>query len=152
MLVHTASAETLRVYAVHLKASDTSTDRAKRAAEVACLRQVTDQLPEGKYFMVVGDFNIYGSTEPAYQALLQDNTTDDGNFIDELNLSGTWNSEAYAQYSTQSPRIRSFGGGATGGMDDRFDMILSSRGLNGGGGYHTFRLVDRSGERRAPFQ
>ncbi len=131
--VHVASAETLRVYAVHLKASDTATDRDKRAAEVDNLRMVTNQLPAGKNFMVLGDFNIYGSTEPAYQKLLQDNPTDDGHVVDALTLTGTWNNAAYAQYHTQSPRVRSFGGGATGGMDDRFDMILFSNALNGSG-------------------
>jgi len=42
-------------------------------------------------------------------------------------MPGTWNQSQYAQYHTQSPRTRQFGGGATGGMDDRFDMILLSQ-------------------------
>jgi hypothetical protein len=53
-----------------------------------------------------------------------------GYFIDPLSLSGTFNQSSFAQYHTQSPRTRSFGGGATGGMDDRFDMILISQSIS----------------------
>jgi hypothetical protein len=41
-------------------------------------------------------------------------------------MTGIWNDSAYSSYHTQSPRIRSFGGGATGGLDDRFDLMLFS--------------------------
>jgi len=125
-----AAEDTLRLYSVHLKASSGSTNEALRAAEVDSLRRVTNLLPNGKYFMVLGDFNIYHSGEAAYQKLLQNNLTDDGRFVDALTLTGTWNNSAYASYHTQSPRTRSFGGGSTGGMDDRFDMILYSRAIN----------------------
>ena len=54
----------------------------------------------------------------------------DGQFIDPYSLPGTWNQSAYAQYHSQSTRVRSFGGGATGGMDDRFDFILNSTAMN----------------------
>ncbi|MBA4251144.1 MAG: hypothetical protein C0425_09145 [Chlorobiaceae bacterium] len=123
---HTESAETLRIFGLHLKASNTQTDRDSRTAEVAELRLVTNSFPTGKNFIVLGDFNIYGSTEAAYQNLLVDNVNDDGNFIDQITLTGSWNDIAYAQFHTQSPRVRQFGGGATGGLDDRFDMILYS--------------------------
>lgn len=122
--------DTLRLYSVHLKASSGSTNEALRAAEVDSLRRVTNVLPNGKYFMVLGDFNIYHSAESAYQKLLQVNATDDGRFLDALNMTGTWNNSAYAAYHTQSPRTRGFGGGSTGGMDDRFDMILYSRAIS----------------------
>lgn len=131
-LFHRASAETLRVYSVHLKASSGAANEAQRAAEVDSLRNVTNTFPAGKYFIVVGDFNIYGSAEAAYQKLLQDNPADDGNFHDPITITGTWNNAANAIYHTQSPRIRSFGGGATGGLDDRFDMILHSTAMTSG--------------------
>ena len=131
-LVHNASNDTLRIYSVHLKASSGSDNELQRLAEVTLLRNVTDALPLNKDFIVCGDFNIYGSTEPAYQKLLNQSTS--GYFIDLFNLSGTWNNSAYAQYHTQSPRVRSFGGGATGGMDDRFDMILLSQAIFETGG------------------
>jgi hypothetical protein len=129
-LYNVTAADTIRLYAVHLKASSGSANEVKRAAEVDSLRKVTNALPAGKYFIVMGDFNIYGSTEQAYQKLLQDNPTDDGHFVDALTMTGLWNDLAYVPYHTQSPRVRSFGGGATGGLDDRFDMILYSRAVS----------------------
>jgi endonuclease/exonuclease/phosphatase family metal-dependent hydrolase len=124
-LVHNSTNDTIRIYSVHLKASSGSDNELLRLAEVTILRNITDALPPYSDFIVCGDFNIYGSTEPAYQKLLNQSTQ--GYFIDLFNLPGTWNQSQYAQYHTQSPRTRQFGGGANGGMDDRFDMILMSQ-------------------------
>ncbi len=135
-LYNAVAADTLCLYAVHLKASSGGTNETLRAAEVDSVRKVTNALPNGKFFIICGDFNIYGSTELAYQKLLQDNPGDDGHFVDALNLPGTWNDSSYRPYHTQSPRVRSFGGGATGGMDDRFDMILYSRAVSQPGRIH----------------
>lgn len=49
-LYHTASAETLRVYSAHLKASSGPDNEALRAAEVDSLRKVTDALGSDKKF------------------------------------------------------------------------------------------------------
>ncbi len=122
-----ATGDTLHIFAVHLKASQGF--ETNRRDEVALLRTVTNAFPAGTNFLVAGDFNIYYSSEPAYSLLLQNNTSDDGNFIDPLSLSGTWNYSGYARYHTQSTRTTSVGGGSTGGMNDRFDMILYSNGI-----------------------
>lgn len=135
-IIHTASQETLRIYSVHLKASSGSSNEILRAAEVDSLRQVTDALSAGTNFIVCGDFNIYSSTESAYQKLLEVKSGMEGEFYDALTMSGTWNQASYAAYHTQSPRTRSFGGGATGGMDDRFDMILYSKAVKDSGGVY----------------
>jgi len=142
-LVHILTKDTLRIYSVHLKASTGSANELLRAAEVDSLRKVTNALHHGANFIVCGDFNIYSSNELAYQKLLQVTSGTDGKFNDPLTLTGTWNNPAYAQYHTQSPRVRSFGGGATGGMDDRFDMILYSNAVKNPGGitYVTNSLV-----------
>lgn len=124
--------DTLIIFSVHLKASSGSSNEQQRAAEVAVLRNVTNMLPSGSNFIVCGDFNIYGSSEEAYQKLL--NQTNPGYFIDYLNLPGIWNDADYAPYHTQSTRTRQFGGGATGGLDDRFDLILYSQALSDPGG------------------
>lgn len=124
--------DTLRIYALHLRAGDTSIVR--RGAEIDSLRKRTNQLAAGTNFIVCGDFNIYGSTEPAYQKLIHINLTDDGYFNDPLSMTGVWNNSIYSPYHTQSTRTRSFGDGATGGLDDRFDMILYSNGVKNNGG------------------
>ncbi len=126
--------DTLHVFGVHLKASSGSANESQRAAEVAVLRSVTNQLPDSTNFLVCGDFNIYGSSEAAYQNLLTDSPNDDGNFVDIINMTGTWNNGSYAQYHTQSPRTTQFNGGAHGGMDDRFDLILMSNELKSASG------------------
>jgi endonuclease/exonuclease/phosphatase family metal-dependent hydrolase len=119
--------DTLRIYAVHLKASTGSTNEIARGLEVDSLRRVTNLLTVNASYMVVGDFNIYGSAEVAYTKLLQVNANNQGHFIDPIpNMTGIWNNGAYSHFHTQSPRTRAFGGGSTGGMDDRFDLILMS--------------------------
>jgi endonuclease/exonuclease/phosphatase family metal-dependent hydrolase len=133
-LKHIASGDTIRLYAVHLKASNTTPDEQQRAREVDSLRKVTNMLPPGTNFLVIGDYNIYRSDEPAYIKLKQVISGNEGHVLDAINITGTWNNAAYAIYHTQSPRVRSFGGGATGGMDDRFDMILYSKAINDPGG------------------
>lgn len=121
--------DTLHVFGVHLKASSGSSNEALRADEVDTLRKVTNALPIGSNFIIGGDFNIYKSTEPAYQALLQKQTGAEGHFVDTIKLTGTWNNSSYAPYHTQSPRTIRFGGGANGGLDDRFDLILMSQAI-----------------------
>ncbi len=133
-IVYKTTGDTLRIYSVHLKASTGSSNEAQRAAEVAILRNVTNSLGTGKNFIVCGDFNIYKSTELAYVNLIADNGINEGYFIDPFQMTGLWNNVAYAQYHTQSPRVRQFGGGATGGMDDRFDLLLYSQAIADPGG------------------
>ena len=134
-LVHNQTGNAIKLLAVHLKASNSTSDQQQRLSEVNALRSFTNSLPNGDEFAVLGDFNIYTSTEPAYQRLLQTEVGSEGHFIDPLNLSGTWNQSSYAPFHTQSSRIRALSdSGSTGGLDDRFDMILNSKGLTEEGG------------------
>jgi len=128
-LVHKQTGDSIRIYAVHLKASSGTSEEQQRASEVDSLRKVTNRFRTGTEFIVCGDFNIYNDQESAYQKLLQDNVTDDGNFVDPFTMHGTWNNPSYSDYHTQSTRLNSVGGGAYGGMNDRFDMILMSKGV-----------------------
>ncbi len=126
VMVHLDSGDTLRVFSVHLKASPGTANQAARLAEVDSLRLVTDAFSPESYYIVCGDFNIYSANEPAYERLTEAQGTT-GYFIDPLpEMPGTWNNPDYAPYHTQSPRLRAFGGGASSGMDDRFDLILFS--------------------------
>lgn len=149
-LRHLASGDTLIIYSVHLKASNTTADEQQRADEADALRTVTDALPAGKDFLVCGDFNIYGSSEAAYQKLVQNGNNASGKFNDVLSMTGTWNNSSYAIWHTQSPRTTSFGGGATGGLDDRFDMLLFSTALVQSGGFevvsNTYKTYGNDGQ------
>lgn len=124
-LVNNTSGDTIIIYSVHLKASTGSTNEQRRFEEVTELRSRTNTLSSTDNFIVLGDFNIYKSTEPAYQTLISQAAPK--YFLDPLTISGSWNNDIYAPYHTQSTRTRQFGGGATGGLDDRFDMILNSQ-------------------------
>lgn len=124
---HVLSSQELRIYSVHLKASSGTVNEQARLQEATILRTHLDSLPAGTAFLIMGDFNIYSSNEPALQKLTETGSSTSGQALDPLNLVGTWSANpAFAPYHTQSPRVRSFGGGATGGLDDRFDMILTS--------------------------
>jgi endonuclease/exonuclease/phosphatase family metal-dependent hydrolase len=128
--------DTLQIFSVHLKAGSTYDDMVKRGAEVDVMRTVTNSYPIASNFIAVGDFNLYISSETAYQKLLKQNPTDDGNFYDPVTMPYPydWGNYANRYYHTQSSRIRSFGGGATGGMNSRFDLHLHSRAVTEKGG------------------
>lgn len=129
---HLASGTTFYVYSVHLKASSGGENEAQRKREVDSLRKYTAMLPEDAFYWVSGDFNMYGEDEDGYIALTDD--TEPGYFVDILvdSLTTTWNNASNARFHTQSTRLDAFGGGSTGGMDDRFDMILCSESLLSG--------------------
>jgi len=112
-----------------LKAGDTPSDETTREQEAARLRIYTDQLSAGSNFIVVGDFNLYRATEPAYIRLLDQ--TNPGYFLDPVNRPGYWNNNAsFADVHTQSTRVATLpDGGSNGGLDDRFDFILVSQAI-----------------------
>ena len=127
----------INIYSLHLKASTGGANVQQRLTDVTTLRSHLETLPSDLEFIVAGDTNIYTSTEPAYQKLIRSETNNDGRVEDLLpaNLIGNWHeNSAFASVHSQSPRTSSFGGGATGGLDDRFDMIFSSFGLNNDAG------------------
>ena len=108
------------MFALHLKASQGY--EADRLAEATILRTYLLTLPQDLPVIVTGDFNLYTSSEPAYQHLLGAGTAQ---LHDPLDRPGSWHDNAaFADIHTQSTRTKSFGGGATGGMDDRFDLML----------------------------
>ncbi len=112
------------IYSLHLKASQGSTNENRRYLDVLDLKEHADNLPLGYHFIVAGDFNVYYSNEPAYQVLMNDFTID---LYDPIDRSGYWhNNYNYRDIHTQSTRTTQFGGGASGGLDDRFDFILLS--------------------------
>ncbi|MBU1880923.1 T9SS type A sorting domain-containing protein, partial [bacterium] len=105
----------------HLKASQGADNEYRRLIECeALLDWLVINPVAGNNLLLCGDFNFYYSNEPGYQALLADSQ-----FVDPIDTPGYWHdSSIYAAVHTQSPRVTQFGGGATGGMDDRFDFAL----------------------------
>ncbi len=127
-LVHNFSKDTIIIYSAHLKSSTGAENEQRRLKEVSKLRERTATLSEKSYYIIVGDFNIYSSFESAYLKLTD--AESNGYFIDPIPITGVYNDSLYAAYHTQSTRWQSLpDGGATGGLDDRFDFILISPSL-----------------------
>jgi endonuclease/exonuclease/phosphatase family metal-dependent hydrolase len=134
ILRYSVSNDTIHLLTVHLKAGNTMADENARSAEADSLRKYTNAFPVETNFFILGDYNLYRSDEQCYIKLKQVVAGNEGHGIDAVNLPGVWNNSAYSQYHTQSSRVRSFGGGATGGLDDRFDFILYSKASQDAGG------------------
>ena len=133
VIVHNNSNVQFRLYGVHLKASSGSSNAAERLEEATILRGYLNELPPNSYFIVGGDFNIYSNSttsEPAFEMLTGDSDDNDGRLFDPIDRVGHWhNNSSYADVHTQSTRTTQFGGGANGGMDDRFDWLFVSQGI-----------------------
>jgi len=127
--LHTMSGDEFRILSVHLKSSsdDWSTNERRREAQI--LRQHLNSCAPGSYFLVVGDFNIYYSDEPAFHVLTDSTDNNNGRLYDPINAYGYWhNNSQFAHIHTQSTRVAPLeDGGVGGGLDDRFDMILCSK-------------------------
>ena len=114
--------DTVVVYTMHLKASRGSEQR--RADEIdSLLKYMLDH----QNVIVAGDFNIYTNQEPAYTKLLGVPFTDP--------IGTTWRRDlpAFASIYTQCTRQNqdgACGGGVSGGIDDRFDLIMVSEALS----------------------
>jgi len=121
-----ANGDTVFIYCVtaHLKAGSYPDDANKRADMATnTMNYLTTHDPNENY-MIMGDFNLYGASEAAYQTLTTNSTL---HFNDPINQTGEWhNNSQYALYHTQSTQTTSNGCASTGGMDDRFDFILIS--------------------------
>jgi len=132
---YSSSAAEFRVYSAHLKAGTTSSDKSQRLSETTVLRNHLNALPEGSHFIFGADLNIRSSDEDAYLKLVRSEANNNGRLKDPINQPGTWYDNAYfADIHTQSTRTEAFGGGATGGMDDRFDQLLVSYSFDDGEG------------------
>ncbi|MCB9230078.1 MAG: hypothetical protein H6581_00320 [Bacteroidia bacterium] len=120
-------------YVTHLKAGNTSSDRNRRNTEVTKLRNYLNTQPTLRNNVFAGDFNVYNSSEAAYQTIT---TTGTYPFIDPINQPGTWsNNSSFASIHTQCTRLNQLGGdGSSSGMDDRFDQILVSSSVMSGTG------------------
>ena len=132
VMLHNLSGVEFNVYGVHLKASSGSSNANQRLQETTILRHHINNLAPN-FFIVGGDFNIYSnnpSSEPAFDMLTSSSEDNDGQMFDPINRIGHWhNNSSYSDVHTQSPRTSSFGGGANGGMDDRFDWLFVSQSI-----------------------
>ena len=132
VMLHNLSGLEFNIYGVHLKASSGSSNANQRLQETTILRNHLNELA-ANFFIVAGDFNIYSnnsSSEPAFDMLTGASDNNNGRLFDPIDRIGHWhNNSSYSDVHTQSPRTSSFGGGANGGMDDRFDWLFVSQSI-----------------------
>ncbi|QDU54431.1 PEP-CTERM sorting domain-containing protein [Aeoliella mucimassa] len=131
-------------YNSHYKASQGGSNESQRLAEAVSIRNNSDDLGQGTHAIYAGDYNMYTSSEPAFQELI---SAGNGQANDPVNQVGNWhNNSSYARWHTQSPCENDCSAGfASGGMDDRFDFqLVTGEFLDGEGlsyitnSYHTF--------------
>ena len=110
----------------HLKAGSYPENEAARLVQVQKLmNRISNSGMPGNY-LFSGDFNIYSSEEPAYQELTEYSNSL-YRFYDPANSPGYWhNNSQFAELHTQSTHSQYDDCFASGGLDDRFDIILVS--------------------------
>jgi hypothetical protein len=120
----------MEIFVSHLKSSQGGANVNLRFEMVQEFVEVLETLDPSSFVIFAGDLNLYTSTEPAYQELLDGTNTIP--LRDPIDTPGAWNNNMnFQDIHTQSTRTSSgpFGAGAGGGMDDRFDFILISENM-----------------------
>ena len=121
----------LDVIVCHLKASQGVNNQNLRLQMVNDLTAYLDTFPANSNVVLAGDFNVYTSSEPAFQELIDTANNNTITFIDPADRIGSWhNNSNYIDVMTQSTRTQTGLGGSTGGFDDRFDFIMTSSAMS----------------------
>jgi len=111
---------------MHLKAGTGESNENARHIQTQRLMNKIVSLGAPGNNVVSGDFNLYGASESAYQEMINYSNTL-YRFYDPVDSEGEWNNNSrFASLHTQSTHTSSEGCFATGGLDDRFDIILVS--------------------------
>lgn len=120
----------LFVVVTHLRADASQT--AARAIETDSIMNYLNNfpLPNNPSIILMGDLNLYTSSEVAYQNLTN-HSNPNIRFYDPINRPGGWSNDiSFQDIHTQSTRVNSEAdGGSDGGLDDRFDFILMNNQL-----------------------
>ena len=120
----------------HLKAGTGSDNEGKRKIMAENTMSYLESNYRERNVLIMGDFNLYKASEPAYQALTNQTAYPDAYFIDPLYPYGVgnWNNNYnYTNYHTQATHKENDSNcHSYGGMDDRFDFILMSENIYGG--------------------
>ncbi len=135
----------------HLKAGSTDSDIAQKTTAANKIMNFINSNKITGNIMLMGDMNLYTSEEGAFVAFTTPTGINQFKFYDPVNMIGSWNNNSvFKSVHTQSTRTSSNGCFSTGGMDDRFDFILSSidilnntKGLK----YISYKAVAQDGNR-----
>lgn len=116
----------------HLKAGNGTTEAATRNQMAENTMAFLEEYGQNENYLLSGDFNVYTSSEAAYQTFTQYSNSS-LRFNDPIDKPGSWNNNSsFASVHTQSTHSSSNGCASSGGMDDRFDFILMSNNIKFG--------------------
>lgn len=123
----------LDVYVTHFKSSQGFSNEQLRYEAAQVFTDHLETRPANHNVIFAGDLNLYDADESAYLELLSaaNNTV----IEDPIDIFGPWHANnTYDFVHSQSTRSSPiFGDGAGGGLDDRFDFILTSSEIMLGG-------------------
>lgn len=134
------------VYSLHLKAGSAAADSTTRRLECTQLRNsylnVVPPIASGGNFMVGGDYNMDNGNEYGYIRLTESGADNDGRCKDPLATAFFWstswgNNSGFALGHSQSACLTGCVS-STGGLDDRFDLWLTSYSMQDGEGLDYF--------------
>lgn len=121
-----ANSEVFSVYNLHMKAGSATSDQDRRQVEANYVRNDANGLSPDHQIMMVGDMNWQSSSQDAFHTVTDSTANNTGRFFDPIATSGSWNNNSnYRFVHTQDPT-------GSGGMDDRFDVLLMGGGLGDG--------------------
>lgn len=110
----------------HLKAGSYDDNEEARYTQVQALMNRLESIGVADNYVLSGDMNLYTAEEAAYQHLIHNNNSMI-RFFDPLDQEGAWGSNYnYRFLHTQSTHNNGADCFSSGGMDDRFDLILVS--------------------------
>lgn len=119
----------------HLKAGSGAENESSRKLMANNIMKYLEANYKDKNVLIMGDFNLYGASEPAYVSFVNKSSFPNSYFIDPVYPYGVgeWNSNInFEDYHTQSTHRDNSGCHSSGGLDDRFDFILMSENIYGG--------------------
>lgn len=120
----------IHLFVAHFKAGSSGSDKTTRADMAQAIRTYVEANNITDACLMMGDLNLQNSSEQAWQNLTN-GTTASFNFSDPLDMEGYWHNNAdFASVHTQSTHINSNGCASAGGMDDRFDFIMTNPALS----------------------
>lgn len=139
------------IFSCHLKASYGVAEELLRYEEAHILKNYLDDNNINSNVYVMGDFNFYSNFEDAYYEITTGGNTP---LFDPINQEGLWHiNYNFRNVHTQSTRGNTvgLGGGASGGLDDRFDFIFVSQDVLDGNNNmkyvaDSYRAVGQDGE------
>lgn len=139
-------------FVTHLKAGSYDSDAQQRAvAANSIMNYISSKNIKGNVILS-GDMNLYSASEDAFVTFTTPVGSNNFRFYDPLNAIGNWHANySYRYYHTQSTRtVANEGCFSTGGLDDRFDFILTSNDiLTGISGikFYSYKTLGQDGNR-----